>query len=156
MFWSLVHRIRVTLISAVVGGVAGGAAMAMAMTASQASNPLLFLVTGTFVAFIFGTFGASLGGVMGLIPTMLLGALLSLLRKIPPFHHWAAWMLSGVATGALIAMMTNHLAGNDSPQAAPTPALAQTYWFAAWIVGGASAMLAYWKVETNWARRPHA
>jgi hypothetical protein len=156
MFWSFVHRIRVTLISAVVGGIGGGAAMAIAMTASNASNPLLFLVTGVFVAFIFGTFGASLGGAIGLLPTMLLGAVLSLLRRTPPFHHWGTWVFSGAAAGAVMAMLTNHLAGNDSPHATPTPALAQAYWFAAWIVGGASAMFAYWKVETNWAKQPRA
>ena len=156
MFWSFTHRIRVTLISAIVGGMAGGAAYAVVQTVSQTSSLLLLPLIAIFVAFFFGTFGASIGGLMGIVPTIVIGGLLSLLRRIPPFDHWGAWLLSGAAGGVTMALLTSHWAGIDSPNARPTPVVAELGWTAAWVVGGASAMFVYWKVETNWARRSRA
>ena len=124
------------------GGAAGGAALALVSNFPDVSNAvslqaaaggiLIYLMGATAIAFL----GVAGGLIFGIIPTLVLGSLLSFLRNVPPFHRLGVWAIAGAATGIAIHAWT--------PFGSPSVAHDAAGWAAAWAVGGATSMMIYW------------
>ena len=139
---TILNTIFATIGGSIAGGAAGGAALALISNFPDFSKAVsLYAAVGGMLLYLMGisaaAFLGTVGGVMfGILPTLVLGSLLSFLRNVPPFHKLAVWVIAGAITGFACFFW-----GPFGSPSIPHDAVA---WASAWGVGGATSMMVYW------------
>jgi hypothetical protein len=139
---TLLNTLIATLGGSMAGGAAGGAALALVSNFPDFSKAIsLYAAAGGLVIYVLGVlataFLGTVGGLMfGIVPTLLLGSILSFLRNVPPFGHILVWAIVGAVTGVAITLW--------SPFGSPSVAHDEVPWVLGWAIGGAASMSVYW------------
>lgn len=141
---TIFHTILVSFGGAVAGGAVAGAVLMLvaAFPESWEARPIAN-VLGAVGITLMGMFAlAALGPVgglfFGLAPTLLLGTLLSLVRRWRPFDHMMVWAIAGGSAGLAIPLFTKW--GMPSAPAIQDPSA----WLAGWAAGGVTSMVVFW------------
>ena len=130
----IMHTLLVSVGGAVAGGAAAGATMMLVTAFPQSWQSVGIVLAGTMMMASLGPVG---GVLFGFIPTLVLGTLLSLVRRWRPFDHVLVWVGAGGAAGLAIPSLTQW--------GMPSSALNQeSAWLAGWAASGCTAMLVYW------------
>jgi hypothetical protein len=142
---TIFHTILVSFGGAIAGGAVAGAVLMLvtAFPETWEARPMANILGAIGITLMATMVMAALGPVgglmFGLVPTFLLGTLLSLVRRWRPFDHMIVWAIAGGSTGLAIPL----LSGWGMPSAAPAMQNPSA-WLAGWAAGGCTAMLVFW------------
>lgn len=148
---AVLNTILASFGGSLAGGAAAGAVIAVASNFPDLSRAIsVYAAVGGILIYLWGAsvmavLGAVGGPLLGFIPTLLLGTLLTLVRRLPPFQYLLVWAIAGALTGTAIYVWT--------PYGSPTGAHDRFAWGLGWAVGGATAMTVYWTAVADRFRR---